>query len=207
MPGLLPREEGFFDFFDRASANLHQGATLLDELTANFSDIENRARQITNVEHAGDHLTREAIEMLNRTFITPFDRDEIYTLVCRMDDVLDLIENVSNRLMLYRVPQPTEDAKRLVRILVTCTRILAETTPMLRSIKKPAQILANCLDVHTQESEADRVEQHGIATLFERNKEPIEVIKWKDIYEDLEQATDRCADVANAIESIVIRNG
>lgn len=206
MFGLLPKDEAFFDLFERMATTVGEGARLLAALLEDFTEVEEKAKQIRNVEHSGDHLTREAIEKLNRTFIAPFEREEIHELVTRMDDVLDAIENAANRLAVYRIEKPTQDAVALGRVLVTCTELLEKGVPMLRQIKKPQALLNLCLDVHREESEGDRIEQHGLAGLFERRHDPIEIIKWKDIYSDLEQATDRCADVANVIESIVLRH-
>jgi len=203
---LLPQEEGFFEFFERAADNLLEGARLLDTFLNDYKDVENKSRQIRNVEHAGDHLTREAIEKLNRTFLAPFDREEIHELVCRMDDVLDHIDEAANRMVVYRIKEPTDDARALGKVLVACTTLLHEIMPLLRNLKKPDAILSKCLQVQQQESEGDRIEQHALAALFERETDAIDVIKWKDVYGDLEAATDSCSDVANVIESIVIRH-
>jgi len=203
---LLPQDEGFFDLFERAAANLVEGATLLDRLVADFNDVAQKAKQINNVEHAGDHLTREAIEKLNRTFLAPFDREEIHELVCRMDDVLDKIDEAVNRMVVYRVSRPSDDAKALARVLVTSATLIHEMMPLLRNLKQPQQLLNKCLEVQKQESEGDRIEQHALATLFDSQRDAIDIIKWKDIYGDLESATDSCQDVANVIESIVIRH-
>ena len=206
MVRLLPQDEGFFDLFERAAGNLLEGATQLDRLFSDYTDVPNKAKQINNTEHAGDHLTREAIEKLNRTFLAPFDREEIHELVCRMDDVLDEIDEAVSRMMLYRIQKPTEDAKALGKVLVRCATLIHEMMPLLRNLKQPQQLLNKCLEVQKQESEGDRIEQHGLAMLFESVEDPIEIIKWKDVYGDLESATDSCQDVANVIESIVIRH-
>lgn len=204
MFSFLPRDSAFFDLFERAAANLHEGALLVDRFLTDYTDVEDRARQIHNTEHTGDNFTREAIEKLNRTFITPFDRESIHELVCRMDDALDQMDAAVQRMVLYRIHQPTEDARKLGKVLIKATELLKEIMPMLRNMKHPQVILNRCLEVHSQEAEADRIEQHGLAKLFETS-DPIEVIKWKDIYSDLETATDSCEDVANVIESIVLR--
>ena len=123
-----------------------------------------------------------------------------------MDDVLDEIDEAVNRMMLYRVAKPTDDARALGKVLVACATLIHEMMPLLRNLKQPQQILNKCLEVPRQESEGDRIEQHGLAVLFESDRDAIEIIKWKDIYSDLESATDSCQDVANVIESIVIRH-
>jgi predicted phosphate transport protein (TIGR00153 family) len=202
---LIPKDEEFFDFFERTAANLHEAAILLDRFMTEFTDVEDRARQIHNAEHSGDNFTREAIEKLHKTFITPFDREDIYVLVCRMDDALDQMDAAAARMVLYKVKEPTDDARALGKVLIKSTQILKEIMPMLRSLKQPQVVLNRCLEAHAQEAEADRIEQRALARLFE-TADPVEVIKWKDIYEDLETATDRCEDVANVIEAIVLRH-
>jgi uncharacterized protein len=203
---LLPQDEGFFDLFERASDNLKEAGRLLDLFLTDFTDVANKAKQIKNVEHAGDHLTREAIEKLNRTFLAPFDREEIHELVCKMDDVLDHIDEAVNRMVLYRVTAPTDDAKALGKVLRAATDLIHDLMPLLRNLKQPQVILNKCLQIQQQESEGDRIEQHGLAALFDHKTDAIEIIKWKDIYGDLETATDACSDVANVVESIVIRH-
>ncbi len=206
MVRLLPQDEGFFDLFERAADNLQEAGRLLDQFLTDFTDVANKARQINNVEHAGDHLTREAIEKLNRTFLAPFDREEIHALVCRMDDVLDHIDEAASRLVLYRVDKPTEDARALGKVLRKSTSLIRELMPLLRNLKQPQLVLNKCLQIQQQESEGDRIEQHGLAALFDNKMDAVEIIKWKDIYGDLEKATDSCSDVANVVESIVIRH-
>lgn len=206
MVRLLPQDEGFFDLFERAADNLKEAGRLLDLFLNDFSDVANKAKQINNVEHAGDHLTREAIEKLNRTFLAPFDREEIHELVCRMDDVLDHLDEAVNRMVLYRVAAPTEDAKALGKVLRASTDLIHELMPLLRNLRQPQVLLNKCLQIQQQESEGDRIEQHGLAALFDTKQDAVEIIKWKDIYGDLEKATDACSDVANVVESIVIRH-
>ena len=206
MVRLLPQDEGFFDLFERAADNLQEGAKLVDAFLNDYTDLPNKAKQINNIEHAGDHLTREAIEKLNRTFLAPFDREEIHELVCRMDDVLDHMDEAVSRMVLYRVGKPTDDCKALGKVLVNATTLIRELMPLLRNLKQPQLIQNKCLQIQQAESEGDRIEQHALAVLFEEKADALEVIKWKDIYGDLESATDSCQDVANVVESIVIRH-
>ncbi len=207
MVRLLPQDEGFFDLFERAADNLQEAGRLLDLFLGDYTDLANKAKQINNVEHAGDHLTREAIEKLNRTFLAPFDREEIHELVCRMDDVLDHLDEGVTRMVLYRIKAPTDDCKALGKVLAISTTLIRELMPLLRNLKQPELIQTKCLQIEQQESEGDRIEQHALAALFEERSDAIEIIKWKDIYGDLEKATDSCSDVANVVESIVIRHG
>ena len=206
MFNFLPKDEGFFDLFEQMAATLVEAATKLDELLTSYTDLQNRADQIRDIEHSGDALTREAISRLHRTFITPFDRDALHDLTCRLDDVLDRIDEAADRMVLYRIPQPTEDARLMAKVLVKTTKVIQETLPLLRDMKQKQDIMTRCLEIQALESEGDRIERHGLAALFEGNLDAVEIIKWKDVYADLEEATDRCADVGNVIESIVIRH-
>ena len=206
MFSLLPKEQIFFDLFEKSAANVHLGAKLLFELMEDFRDVPARAKAIKDVEHEGDRLTHETINRLNKTFITPIDREDIHVLICRLDDILDLIDTAVSRLVLYKIDKPTEDAKALARVLVKSTQVIQDMLPQMRNLKKSEALLQQCIAVHTQENEGDRIEQHALAALFENGHDPVYVIKWKDIYEDLESATDRYEDVANVVEGIVLKN-
>ena len=203
---LFPKDETFFDLFEKAAANAHEGAALLVEFFDHFEDIENKARKIKNVEHAGDDLTHHTIQRLNKTFITPIDREDIHELICRLDDILDLIDTSVHRMLLYKIQKPTDDAKALAKVLEQATAILVRATGLLRNLKGAEQILSACREVHTQENEGDRILHHALAALFDSGRDPIEIIKWKDIYEMLESSADRCEDVANVLEGIVLKN-
>ncbi|MBI3270642.1 MAG: DUF47 domain-containing protein [Planctomycetes bacterium] len=203
---LFPKDETFFELFEQAAANAHEGANLLVDFLDKYEDIENKARKIKNVEHAGDELTHHTIERLNKTFITPIDREDIHDLICRMDDVLDLIDTAVHRMILYKIAKPTDDARALATVLAKSTDILVKAVKLLRNLKDPDPILRACKEVHTQENEGDRILHHALATLFDSGQNPIEIIKWKDIYESLESSADRCEDVANVLEGIVLKN-
>ncbi len=206
MFSLMPRDESFFDLFTKTAENAHEAANLLADFLDRYEDVENKAARIKNVEHAGDQLTHHAIEKLNKTFITPIDREDIHELICRIDDVVDMIDTAVNRMLVYKIVKPTEDAKALARVLQQATAVMVRAMGLLKDMKNPDAILQSCIEIHTHENEGDRIEHHALAALFENAKDPLEVIKWKDIYEELEAATDRCEDVANVLESIVLKN-
>lgn len=206
MFGLIPKEQSFFELFEKAAQNVHQGTLLLLEFLEQFNDLSERAKRIKDIEHAGDQLTHETLNRMNRTFITPLDREDIHELTARMDDILDLIDTAVNRTVLYKVKESTPDAVKLAQCLRHATKLLVEVMPLLRDMKNAPKILEACIAIHTQENEADRIEQHALAALFENQHDPAYIIKWKDIYEDLEVATDRCEDVANVLEGIVLKN-
>lgn len=206
MFGLIPRETVFFDLFEQAAANILEGTRALVDLTEHFENVPGKAKKIKDIEHQGDQLTHQTIERLNKTFITPIDREDIHELICRLDDILDLIDTAVNRIVLYNIKTMPDDVKALARVLQRSAEIIDLALKGMRDMKRSDHILKLCIDVHTQENEGDRIEQHALAEMFKGSMTPFDVIKWKDIYEDLEAATDRCEDVANVIEGIVLKN-
>ena len=206
MAWFMPREENFFELFERAATNADLAAAQLLELLEKFDDVKGRSKRIKDIEHIGDQITHEAIERLNRTFITPMDREDIHELICRVDDIVDLVDTAAHRIVLYKIEKPTEASVELARCLKHATGVIVEVMPLLRDMKNSRAISEKCIAIQTQENEADRVMHHAIAALFEARPDPIEVIKWKDIYEEIESATDRCEDVANVLDSIVLKN-
>jgi predicted phosphate transport protein (TIGR00153 family) len=203
---LVPTEMVFFDLFERAAQNARAGAEALLELLERWDDLESRAKRIKDIEHAGDELTHEVIERLNRTFITPLDREDIHEIAVRLDDIVDLIDTAVSRIILFKIKTPIEPAKGLARCLVHATRIICEMMPAMRNMKNADRVRQMCRDVHTQENEGDKIEHLALAALFDPANDAFYVIKWKNIIEELEEATDRCEDVANAIEGIVLKN-
>ncbi|HVR84368.1 MAG TPA: DUF47 family protein [Planctomycetota bacterium] len=206
MFSLIPKEMVFFDLFEEAAKNAHQGALALVDLLEDFRGVPEKVKKIKDIEHAGDKITHSTIEKLNQTFITPLDREDIHELICRIDDIIDLIDSAAARMHLYKIDKPTEDAKALAKVLMKATNIIIDLLPKMRNLKLSTSLLQDCIEIHTQENEGDRIEQHALASLFENGHDPIFIIKWKDIYEELESATDRCEDVANVIEGIVLKN-
>ena len=206
MAWFMPREENFFELFERAAENAHVASSELLELLEKFDHVKERSKRIKDIEHAGDKITHEAIERLNRTFITPVDREDIHELICRVDDIVDLIDTTAHRIILFRIEKPTEHVKDLARCLKHATSVIKETMPLLRDMKNSRAIGEKCIAIQTQENEADQIMHNAIAALFDARPDPIEIIKWKDIYEGIESATDRCEDVANVLDSIVLKN-
>jgi len=206
MAWFMPREDNFFELFEKAAANAHVAAAELLELLEKFDDVKGRSKRIKDIEHAGDKITHDVIERLNKTFITPMDREDIHELICRVDDIVDLVDTAAHRIVLYKIEKPTEASIELARCLKHATGVIVEVMPLLRDMKNSKAIGQKCIAIQTQENDADRVMHHAIAALFEARPDPIEVIKWKDIYEEIESATDRCEDVANVLDSIVLKN-
>jgi uncharacterized protein Yka (UPF0111/DUF47 family) len=206
MFNLLPKDHGFFDLFDRAAANVHTATLELQQFLEHYDDLEERMRRIKELEHIGDELTHETIDRLNKTFITPLDREDIHDLVCRLDDILDRVDTAVDRIVLFKLSEPMAEARELARCLVRSTALIQEMMPLMRRIKDPQEIRLRVLEVHRLENEADRLERQALGRLFEGNPDPLLVIKWKNVIEVLESATDKCEDTANVIEGIVLKN-
>jgi predicted phosphate transport protein (TIGR00153 family) len=206
MFGFRPKKDVFFDLFDSAALNVHEAAKALLDLLEHYEDVPNKAKRIKNLEHAGDDLTHKILERLAKTFITPLDREDIQKTASRMDDILDDLDAAAIRLTLFKIQTPTEDARAFARVLVKATSVLVQAFAQLRNLKHSDAIMLLCVEVHTQENEGDRLMQHALAGLFEGDKDTRDIIKWKDIYQILENATDRCEDVADVLQTIVVKH-
>ena len=203
MFNLLPKEVRFFDEFERQSANIRRAADLLHDQIYDFADARAKAYAIKTVEHEGDVITHEIVKRLNTTFVTPLDREDIYAHATRLDDVLDYIEAVAERLVVYRVKAPTSAARALADVIVRITNATDAAIKCLRTLAP--EYHGHIMEVNRLENEADALLRDSLVALFEENADPIEVIKWKEIYETLETVTDRCEDVANVIEGIILK--
>ncbi|HEV8113401.1 MAG TPA: DUF47 family protein [Planctomycetota bacterium] len=206
MFNVIPRDQVFFDLFEKAAGNAHECTGALVEFLDRFDDLGSRARKVKDLEHVGDELTHETIERLNQTFITPLDREDIHELACRVDDILDLVDTAVDRIVLFKIEKPIQPAKDLAQCLVRSTALIRDMMPMLRNMKGVESVRQKTREVHRLENEADRIEQVALASLFENGEDPKYIIKWMNIIETLETATDRCEDVANVIEGIVLKN-
>lgn len=204
MFGLIPREVAFFELFRQAAHNMIEGGRLLKDMMEDFRNPVEQARRVKDIEHIGDGITHDIALKLNQTFITPLDREDIYGLASALDDILDMVEAVSDRFMVFKVTRPTEASIKLANILYQSA--VAVGAGIDRLGKKHADINECCVRVNSLENEADRVTRDAISTLFEEEKDPIAVIKWKEIYENFEEGTDRCEDVANILERIALKH-
>jgi predicted phosphate transport protein (TIGR00153 family) len=205
---LLPKEYSFFDFFDQHASQCVAGARLLLEMLHNVQKAETLAKEIKDVEHVGDRITHHTLETLHKTFITPIDRDEIHRLISGMDDILDFTEAVSERVALYEITEVTPDAQELAEVLLRATEQVQEAIRGLRRLQYPMEMFQVCVEIHRLENEGDASLRKAMARLFkEHSSDPIYVIKWKELYEFLEEATDACEDVANIIEGVVLEHG
>lgn len=204
MLSLIPRDEVFFELFRKAAHNAIEGSRLLKEMMENFQDPAGQAKRIKEVEHIGDEITHEIARRLNQTFITPLDREDIHDLASALDDVLDVVEEIADCFVIYKVPKPTAMAVRLADILYQASVALASAVDLLG--RNNDQIGEYSLKVNTLENEADRISRDALSMLFEKESDPIMVIKWKEIYQDFENGADRCEDVTNILERIVLKH-
>jgi len=203
---LLPREEDFFSLFERHAALTVEGAKQFASLVVGDHNVRALAARIKEIEHETDVITHTCVERLHTTFITPIDRDDIHRLITRMDDVMDFIESASERMALYELREMTEEVRDLASVLVRATEAVARAVAGLRDLKRSQTVLDHCIEVNRLENEGDAVLRQGLAKLFREEKDALTVMKWKEIYENLEYATDRCEDVANIIEGVVLEN-
>lgn len=199
---FLPREEKFFTMFEQMGAMLIEGADLLNKALSDIAEAPLRAGEIKALEHKADSLTHQIITKLNKTFITPFDREDIHTLSSRLDDILDLIDATTMRIVIYKIAVLPPGAQELGKVLAAQVREIAAALALLQ---RPDGILKHCIEINRLEDEADRISRAGIGMLFEKASNPISLIKQKELYEVLELATDKCEDVANVIETIVLK--
>ncbi|HYO54774.1 DUF47 domain-containing protein [Archangium sp.] len=203
---LMPKSDEFFDDFDAQCAVTVEGARMLHALLSDYRDVATRVQALKDIEHKGDEVTHTAFNRLHKQFITPFDRAQIHSLLSRIDDVLDLTNASAARLQYYEIQSSLPDATELARLLVLCTEKVQEVVAALRLIKKPDQILAGCKDIKRLESQADEALRSGLGRLFKSGADPLTIIKWKEIYDIIETATDKCQDVANVIEGVVLEH-
>lgn len=201
---LMPRETKFFHLFADMAQNLTEGAELLKHMLTDFKDIEKRVQQLKDIEHRGDDMTHNVLTKLNQTFITPFDREDIYRLASSLDDVLDFIYAAGVRLVMYKITSAPEAASLLADIVLRQSMEL--TSALSRLEKKQEHVLAHCVEINRLENEADSVARAAIALLFEKEKDPISLIKLKELYEVLETATDKAEDAANVLEGVVLKS-
>jgi predicted phosphate transport protein (TIGR00153 family) len=200
---LIPREERFYDLFVTDAANMVRAARLLEAMLRDYDQLEQRAREVRDAEHDGDEITHDIGHRVESTFVTPFDREDIIALISAMDDVVDFIEEVADTFVLYRIKAPTETAIRQAAIVVAQCEQLHEALVNLRNF---SGIERHWIEVHRLENEGDQIARAAIADLFSNGADPIEVIKWKEIYGLLEATIDKCEDVANVIERIVVKH-
>jgi predicted phosphate transport protein (TIGR00153 family) len=201
---LIPREEKFYTDFQVLADELQRGAQLLEQMLAPTHPIWDKADEIKEVEHRCDFLTHEVIQRLNRTFVTPLDREDIHALARSLDDIMDAIDASATLVRLYRLETVRFGARELALIITACTK---QVRSALEAMEKHQGVTIQAVEINRLENEADRVHQQAVSRLFDDERDPIMVLKWKETLDFLEDATDRCEDVANVLEGVVVKHG
>jgi uncharacterized protein len=200
---LIPREERFFDDFVALAEHIRKGALLLDEMLSPVKPIWDKADEIKEVEHKCDYITHEVIQRLHRTFVTPLDREDIHTLARTLDDVMDAIDASAAVVRLYHIDVVRPDARELAKLVSISSE---QVVIAMKALQRSTGVSEPIVEINRLENEADRVHQNAVRRLFEEERDPIVVIKWKEILDFLEVATDRCEDVANVLEGVVVKH-
>jgi predicted phosphate transport protein (TIGR00153 family) len=200
---LIPREARFFDDFVALAEEIRHGASLLEHMLAGQQPIWDKADEIKEAEHKCDFLTHEIIQRLHRTFVTPLDREDIHTLARSLDDVMDAIDASAAFVRLYRIDSVRADARELARIIKASAD---QMVIALQALERRSGVAEPAVEINRLENEADRIHQGAVRLLFDEERDPITVIKWKEILDFLEEATDRCEDVANVLEGVVVKH-
>ncbi|HVZ72946.1 MAG TPA: DUF47 family protein [Polyangia bacterium] len=203
---LLPHDGSFFAQFEAQGRKTVEGCKAFLSMIESPAGLQGQAQRVTQIENECDEITHAVVSALHKTFITPIDRNDIYRLITKMDDIMDLVEAAAERLALYEIAVMTKEAVELARCLVDSAEHVLGAVVGIRDLGRPATILEHCIEINRLENVADNLLRSALAKLFREETNPILVIKWKEIYETLEAATDRCEDVANVIEGVVLEN-
>ena len=203
---LMPRQEQFFGLFEQSASNVVKAARALKDMVDTLEMVDGRVAEITELEHQGDTITHRIMEQLHRTFVTPFDREDIATLAHSMDDIIDLIHAAADAMLIYKIEQPTQRAKELADIIVQGAAEVEKAVGMLRRRSELKRVLERCVELNRLENMADRVFRAAMAELFDDAVDITQVIKWREIYEHMESATDRCEDVADVLEGVALKH-
>lgn len=206
MFSLIPRNDMFFEYFDRAAAVMIRAAEHYVALVTDYERREEHIAHIRQCEHDGDAITNETLDHLDRTFITPFDREDIQALMMRLEDVVDEVDAAAKRLTLFRIVGPTPPLVRQTDILLRACRLVARAVGRLRNLKKPGPLQQELLEIHALENAGDECNHAAVAELFAGGSDALHVMKWKEIHELTERAIDGCEDVANVIREIMLKN-
>ena len=201
---LFPKETDFFEIFDKVAQNVNKGAQLLVTMMENFDQREARAKDIYDTEHEGDMLTHDIMKKLNSSFITPIDREDLYALAASLDDVIDLIWSATDRIMIFNITAVTPEAISISKHLLETTDVMMKSIGKLKE-KNYSHVQELCIEINRLENRVDREFRDALGKLFKESNDPLYIIKWKEIYELLEDASDRCEDVANTLEAIVLK--
>ncbi|MBN1176950.1 MAG: DUF47 domain-containing protein [Dehalococcoidales bacterium] len=203
---FVPKEHKFFDLFEESAQNIVKASNALKEIVDDWQFIDSRVAEITEMEHQGDTFTHQIISLLHRTFVTPFDREDIALLAHTMDDILDFIHAAADAMFIYKVKNPTERAKQLADVIVKGAVEVESAVHGLRKRSELKRIMECCVEINRLENMADRIYRAATAELFDNTGDIAEIIKWREIYAHMESATDRCEDVANVLEGVALKH-
>jgi predicted phosphate transport protein (TIGR00153 family) len=203
---FMPKEQKFFDLFESSAANIIKGAKDLKEMVDTWQFVDSHVAEITELEHQGDTITHQVISLLHRTFVTPFDREDIALLAHTLDDIMDYIHASADAMFIYKVAAPTQRAKELADTIVLASIEVEKAIKGLRHKSEFKMILEECVEINRLENVADRIYRAAIGELFDDTTDMAKIIKWREIYEHMESATDRCEDVANVLEGVALKN-
>ena len=203
---FMPREEKFFGLFEESAQNAVKTAQKLKELVDSWEDVGGKVSEITELEHTGDTITHQIMRQLHRTFVTPFDREDIALMGHSLDDITDFIQAAADAMLIYKVARPGERARELADIIVQAAVEVGKAMPELRSRRGLQHIVTHCVEINRLENVADRVFRAAIGELFDNTTNIPDIIKWREIYEHMESATDRCEDVANVLEGVALKH-
>ena len=203
---FVPKEMKFFDLHEASAKNTVKAAQALKEMLESWQFIDSRAAEITELEHEGDTITHQIISLLHRTFVTPFDREDIALLAHTMDDVIDFIHAAADAMFIYKIKEPTQRAKELADIILQGANEMEKAVSGLRKRSQLQMVQDRCVEINRLENMADRVYRAGMAELFDNTDDIAEIIKWREIYGHMESATDRCEDVANVLEGVALKH-
>jgi len=204
---LIPREEKFFDLFDELAEKIEEGVKAFLEMLNNYDSFDSHLARLKSIEHEADIITHTTYEKMHKTFLTPLDREDIYALVNKMDCILDMTEATAVRMSLFHIKTPRPEIIEQAVLLAEATKKVKILVHGLRDMKNAPQVLEACVEINTIENLGDALLRNVMAKLFEQENDPIELIKWKDIFERFEEALDVCEDVSNIAEGIVLKNG
>jgi uncharacterized protein len=207
LRNIMPKEESFFVLFEASAANIQKAAAHLNALVNEWTNVGDRVAQIDELEHEGDSITHKIMEQLHRTFVTPFDREDIALLAHSLDDVTDFIQSAADSMLIYKVEKPGEPARELAAVIMQASNEIVNAMPMLRHHTDFKALVAKCVEMNRLENVADGIYRTAISELFDNTKDVTQIIKWREIYEHMESATDRAEDVANVLEGVALKHG
>ena len=203
---LIPKNYRFYDLFEQSARNLVTGAEVMADLMEHFENVDMKTARMKELELVGDGIIHEIVELLHKTFVTPLDREDITALAQNMDDVMDYMEGATTAIRIYGIKRPRPTARGVADLVRLQTVQVEKAVPKLRQRSQLKSVLEHCVEIHRLENEGDTLFLDAMARLFQEEPSPVEIIKWRDIYDQLERATDSCEHVANVLEGIVLKH-